>query len=214
MKRFSSIISKTNLERHFPDIHPKSPLTQSYNIDLLDCSNMLIASDGFMLEAKWGASPTSDDLTMPFIDFRQVHVKPTFRMSFRTQRSIVIADSFYTWKNSEMKPIRVHLENGLMFFPAIYFKTNNGTFGFTIITRSSRKSLRNFGDVEPVIFDQQSAFEWLDFLPVAQVIKLLQTTLPIPLTNHIASQKIMVKGFNGKVLHETHQEQQQQQLLF
>ncbi len=208
MKRFSSIIDKNDLERYFSDTRPKSPLTQSYNIDLLDSSNMLIASDGFMLEAKWGASPASDDLTMPFIDFRQVHVKPTFRMSFRTQRSIVIADSFYAWKSSDRKPIRVYLEDGLMFFPAIYFKIADGSFGFTIMTRSARKSLRNFCDVEPVIFNHEAAIQWLDFLPVAQVIKLLQTTLPVPFKNHVVSQKILVKGFNGKVLHEKQQEQQ------
>ncbi|MCB0686736.1 MAG: SOS response-associated peptidase family protein, partial [Saprospiraceae bacterium] len=200
-------------ERYFSTAPPKSPITQSYNIDLLDPVNMLIAPDGFMLEANWGSSLSSDEINIPFVDFKQVHVKPSFRLSFRTQRSIVIADSFYAWKNSDRKPIRVYLpEEGLMFLPAIFFKAKNGSFGFTLITRPSRKSLRDFSDVEPVIFDHETSLKWLDFLPVTQVIKLLQTTLPQPLSNHIVSQKIFVKGFNGKVLHEP--PQHEQALLF
>lgn len=207
MKRFSSIIDKANQERYFSDFTTKTPLTQSYNIDLHDTINMLIAPDGFMLEAKWGCSPNSDDINMPFIDFRQVHVKPSFRLSFRTQRSIIISDSIYSWRESERKPVRIYLENGLLFIPAIYFKSNSGGFGFTIITRPARKSLRDYSDIEPVVFDRDTAFKWLDFLPVAQVIKLLQTTLPRAMNKHIVSQKIFVKGFNGKVLHEPHQVQ-------
>ncbi|MCB0667754.1 MAG: SOS response-associated peptidase family protein [Saprospiraceae bacterium] len=207
MRRFSCIIGKSNQEQYFSELTLKTPLEQSYCIDVLDQVNTLIASDGFMLPAKWGLSPSSDEIKMPFIDFRQVHVKPSFRLSFRTQRSIVIADSFYAWHDSKRRPLRLHLHDALMFFPAIYFKTGDGSFGFTIISRPSRKSLREYSDLEPVIFDRESALKWLDFLPVTQVIKLLQTTLPVPFENHLVSQKIFVKGFSGKVLHEPHQEQ-------
>lgn len=207
MRRFSCIIDKVNQERYFSDLTPKSPIEQNYCIDLRDPVNMLVASDGFMLQAKWGLSPASEEIQMPFIDFRQVHVKPSFRLSFRTQRSIVISDSFYAWRDSKRRPVRLYLEEGLLFMPAIYFKVPDGSFGFTLISRPSRNSLREYSDIEPVIFNIETALRWLDFLPVAQVIKLLQTTLPVPLKSHLVSQKIFVKGFSGKVLHEPHQEQ-------
>lgn len=208
MKRFSSIIEKSDLDRIFTNSTPKTPLTHSYHIDLLDSVNMLIAQDGFLLKGSWGVSPKSDQINLPLIDFRQVHVKPTFRLSFRTQRCIILADSYYVWKDSERRPIRVFRKDDIMLFPAIYFKTQTDQYGFTIISRPCRKSLRNFCDHEPVIFDLERSWKWLDFLPVAQVIKILQTTLPIPLNTHIASQKIFVKGFNSKVLHQAPKEEQ------
>lgn len=208
MKRFSSIIEKSDLDRIFKNSVPKTPLTHSYHIDLLDSVNMLIAQDGFLVKGCWGASPKSDQINLPLIDFRQVHVKPTFRLSFRTQRCIILSDSYYVWRDSERRPVRVYLQGDIMFYPAVYFKTQNDQYGFTIISRPSRKSLREFCDHEPVIFDHDRAWKWLDFLPVAQVIKVLQTTLPIPLKTHLVSQKIFVKGFNSKVLHQTQQEGQ------
>jgi putative SOS response-associated peptidase YedK len=207
MQRLSSIIDKNEIETFFRGQTQKSPITHSYVINQLDSMNMVVADDGFMVTGVWGANPASDQFRLPFIDFRQVHVKPTFRMAFRTQRCIIVADSYYTWKESMRNPIRILLSEGMMFMPAIYFKTQSNIYGFTIITRPVRKSLRDHADFEPLLFSHERARNWLDFLPVSQVIKTLQTTLPIPFETHVVSQKIFVKGFNSKVLHQREQSQ-------
>jgi putative SOS response-associated peptidase YedK len=207
MQRLSSIIDKKEVETFFNGQTQKSSITHSYAIDQLDSVNMVVADDGFMVKGIWGANPSSDQFKWPFIDYKQVHVKPTFRMAFRTQRCIIIADSYYTWKDSARNPVRVVLAEGMMLIPAIYFKTQKSDYGFTIITRPIRKSLRDYADFEPLIFGHERARSWLDFLPVSQVIKTLHTTLPIPFDTHIVSQKIFVKGFNSKILHEKEQTQ-------
>lgn len=207
MQRFSSILDKNDIDQVFEHKVLKLPLTQSYHLDVLDPVNMLVANDGFLVRGLWGMSPVSEEVNLPMIDFRQVHVKPTFRMAFRTQRCIILADSYYTWKDKIRKPIRVHLEQGIMFLPAIYFKTRSDDYGFTMISRPARKSLREYCDAEPVVFDRDVAFRWLDFLPVGEVIKILQTVLPRPFKTHNVSQKIFIKGFNGKVLHQSHPDQ-------
>ncbi len=208
MQRFSSIIDRKDIEKIFQVSSLRSAITHSYVIDVHDHLNVIVATDGYQVEALWGASPSSDQISLPTIDYRQAHLKPTFRMAFRTQRCIILSDSYYTWRNKDRKPIRVYQEEGIMLYPAIYFKTNiDGRYGFTILTRQSRKSLREYSDIEPVIFDREAAMRWLDFLPVAQVIKVLHSTQPKPLLNHIVNQKIFVSGFNSKVLHQSEPEQ-------
>ena len=202
MQRLSSIIDKKELDKIFKGQTLKSAISHSYVVEQLEKLNMVVAKDGFLVEGRWAINPGSDQFNLPFIDFKQVHVKPTFRMAFRTQRCIILADSYYTWKESDRKPIRVYIEGKPMLIPAIYYKTNNEEYGFTLITRNVRKSLRDYADIEPVVFTIEKALSWLDFLPVAQVIKILQTTLPVPFSNHIVTQKIFVKGFNNKILHQ------------
>lgn len=207
MQRFSSIFSKSDIEHIFGHTTLRSSLTQCYLLDVADPVNMLVARDGFVVKGLWGASPVSEELSIPLTDYRQVHVKSTFRMAFRTQRCIILADSYYTWKGSSRKPLRVHFEKEIMFFPAIYFKTKFEDYGFTIISRPARKSLREHSEVEPVVFNREQALKWLDFLPVAEVIKVLHTCLPKPFKTHNVSQKVFVKGFNSKILHESQADQ-------
>lgn len=188
-----------------------STLRQSYNIAVLDEVDMIVASDGFVVRANWGKHPRLQGVQVPHIDAKHIHSKPTFRMAFRTQRCVILIDSYYTWKDKTRKPVRVVCEQGPMLVPAVFYKTLNETYAFTIISTTARSVLQEHSDVEPVLFNMDQSRKWLDFLPVTQVIKLLQDIEQLNLHTHPVSQKIYVKGFDHKSLHI---QQQDQILLF
>ncbi len=168
----------------------------------------MTSTDGFSLSALWGSVPQSASLIVPEVEFTYVHVASSFRMAFRMQRAVVILDSFYCWRESLRKPIRVHLENDeLLAVPCLYFPLAGKGYGFVMITRAARKSLRDYCDHEPVVFDHERTLQWLEYRPVVEIIKILQTSPLLKFSQHVASQKIFVDDYNGKELHKAPKEQ-------
>ncbi len=196
-------MDKDEMLKHFGNIKLKAAISHSYCIAPSEHTSILINKDGTIVEAKWGISPvTHAEVLIHRIDYLKAHVKPSFRIPFRKQRCILLADSYYAWTERNPVPVRVQREDqSLMFIPSIYQLSVKGEYNFTLISRPARSSLSIYSNNEPILMSDEQAMDWLDDIEVNRVIKILHTVLPVKVSCDLVSTKILVKGYNEKNLH-------------
>ncbi len=200
MQKFSSIIHNEKLEELFGIIKLTNTISHVYSIGPGDNASIVTNKDGQIQQAEWGMS--KGGFAILYADFQRVHVKSSFRIPFRFNRCIALADSFYAWSIKDQVPIRVYRKDGLpLFIPAIYVGEDDHV-QFTIITRGARQSLSTFADKEPILMSNKEALRWLDEISVQEAITTLQTVLQVPLEHHHVSTKVLVAGFSDKILHQ------------
>ena len=100
-----------------------------------------------------------------------VNQKPSFKMPFRKRRCLVIADSFYEWKktcNKKVKiPIRFMLRDGEPFaFAGLWdsWESPEGEMvhSYTIITTAANQIMKPVHDRSPVILRKEGEDLWHD----------------------------------------------------
>lgn len=96
-------------------------------------------------------------------------VKPSFKYAFRKRRCLILADSFYEWKQtpSGKKPMRIRLKTGEPFaFAGLWerWKAPDGeeVTTCTIVTTEANASLKLIHHRMPVILHKDEESMWLD----------------------------------------------------
>jgi putative SOS response-associated peptidase YedK len=113
-----------------------------------------------------------------------VHVKPSFRNSFKRQRCLVPADGFYEWRktNKDKIPQYVYLKSQELFaFAGIWAEwlgEKEPIRSFSIITTDSNSLLKEIHDRMPVILDKENYDLWLE--PSTPLDKLFSLLSPFP----------------------------------
>lgn len=124
---------------------------------------------------KWGLIPPwAKDEKMGFklINARAETLldKPSFRDAFKKRRCLIIADSFYEWKRSDLKtktPMRITLKNNRLFAMAGLWErwkapSGNMVYSCTVITTSPNKLMEDIHDRMPVILTPEDEKVWVN----------------------------------------------------
>ena len=211
MRRLSTMFQKIdNISPHIPQVSGRSEIIKKYSIDV--AQSVSILTNQGLSSAYWGNTPKSD-VNSPCIDYITAHTSRRSRMEYRTNRCVVLFDSFYAWSLKDRKPIRVICEDqSIMIAPAVYFGEGEDRT-VSLLCRKARKSLRNFTPTEPLLMDSRHIDLWLRDDKVETYIDLLATLMLKPFSYHIVTSKIFVTGYNEKDLHEHHNVQQQSTLF-
>jgi putative SOS response-associated peptidase YedK len=127
--------------------------------------------EGFPM--RWGLVPFwADD---PKIGYKMINAraetvdeKASFKVPFRQQRCLILADGFYEWKKEgkEKQPYRFRLKNEKPFaFAGLWSKWTKGEeplYTCTIITTKPNELTRKVHDRMPVILPEDTYNMWLD----------------------------------------------------
>lgn len=211
MRRLSTMFQKIdNISPHIPHVSGRNEVIRKYSIDVSQ-SISILTNDG-VSSAYWGSKPQSN-VNSPCLEYTSAHISRRSRMEYRTNRCIVLLDSFYVWSLSQRKPIRVISEDAsIMIVPGLYFGDDDDRT-VSLLCRKARKSLRDFSATEPLIMDSKHIDSWLRQDRVETYIDLLATLILKPFSYHIVTSKIFVSGYNEKDLHEHHKVQKQSTLF-
>ncbi len=136
-----------------------------------------IINDGSKYRAgtlKWGFIPSysnerSNGYKMINARIESVHIKNSFKKSFKHNRCLILADGYYEWKKmgKTKTPYLISKQSKEMFFFAgLYSKhvdeNDVVTFTTTIITKQARTDISDIHDRMPVILDEKHAKDWLN----------------------------------------------------
>jgi len=109
--------------------------------------------------------------------------KPSFRNPFKKKRCLIIADSFYEWKqqNGQTKiPMRIKLKSSKLFAMAGLWEKwrspeGNSIFSCTVITTTPNNLVADIHNRMPVILKPKDEKLWLD--PAVTDLNILQKLL-------------------------------------
>lgn len=167
---------------------PSDLLVPRYNIspgqDILSIINSNSNNHAGFL--KWIFIPSyakSENDGYKFINARSESIdsKITFKTSFLSKRCLVVADSFYEWKNENSKkiPYRFHRPNNDLFTLAAIWNvytdknTGNKTFGMSIITTEANNLVLPVHNRMPIVINPSDASLWLNPRSPIDVVKNL-----------------------------------------
>ncbi|MEX2462145.1 MAG: SOS response-associated peptidase [Paenibacillaceae bacterium] len=163
------------LLRYATDI--KSPFhTPRYNIAPTQIVPAVVNKDGRnqIVDFKWGLIPPwAKDEKIAYKTFNAraetLEEKPSFRSSIKYKRCLIIADSFYEWKNIgiDKQPMRIQLINEKVFSFAGLHETWSRPGGEVIqscciITTTSNELMKDIHDRMPVILRREDELLWLN----------------------------------------------------
>lgn len=145
---------------------------QRYNSAPSQLLPVITNKDPELIQAfKWGLIPSwAKDINIghKMINARSETIteKPSFKNAFKTKRCLVIADSYYEWKNSEdgKIPYRIKLSDHEVFaFAGIWEIWNHEETikSFSIITTKAVKELSDLHERMPVILPKENMKAWL-----------------------------------------------------
>ncbi len=207
MRKLSSVISNDTIKKITQrELILERQLIHSYAIAPGDQVSIL-SHDSIIESAVWGFSRRKYSASRLLqVEYTAVHSKPSFRMSFRSSRCIVLADSFYVWSQDNPVPMRLSLNPQMpLLIPAVCKQTGD-LKEVALIARPARKSIEDISTHEPLLLDRHQVKEWLDpTTSVAQLMSLLHTTLPVKLEVRPTNVKVTIPGYDHKDLHKNHQ---------
>lgn len=149
-----------------------------------------IINDGKMNRGgylRWGLIPPwakDEKISFKLINARAETVakKPSFKNAFQKQRCLIIADSFYEWKDigGKKQPMRIMRKDGQLFAMAGLWEkwrspSGNAIYTCTIITTKANLLLKDIHERMPVILNKEDEQIWLN--PNISDIHLLQSLL-------------------------------------
>jgi putative SOS response-associated peptidase YedK len=204
----------------FGDLELPPVLEQSFNIAPTHASYLITNETPNQLSSfQWGLVPRFVKSGKP--DGRHINARaetlltnPIFQAPFHSHRCLVLADSFYEWKQVSAKvkqPYRIHRRDGkLLVFAGIwdqYFQADRlVSQSFAIITTGPNTEMTNLHQRMPAILnDADECSTWLSrSTNVAQAHKLLRpapdaTLAMYPVSNLIGKHTVNHAGLHRPV---------------
>ncbi len=215
--RFSLAPKKRQLEKLKEEVELPEQIEISFNIAPTQTAHV-IASDRpgelqkmvFGLVPRWSADGKNTGKT---INARAegIEERPTYREPLRSQRCLVVADSFYEWSKlpgGRRVPNRIFLKDeNLLFMAGVWdeWRAAGGAAvrSFSIITTEPNLEMSALHNRMPLIFtDAAERRKWLSPLPMAEVLPMLAKPPDGLLAHYRVSEKLNALGANGAGLHE------------
>jgi len=165
------------LVRRFGLVSAECTLTPRYNVAPGQVIPVVVAAkDRELVPMKWGLIPSwakDEKIGYKMVNARSETVgeKPSFRVPFRKQRCLVLADAYYEWMqvpgSRNKRPFRFSLKNNEPFgFAGLWDKwirpDGNSIYSYTIITTDANEIARPVHHRMPVIIRVQDEDAWLD----------------------------------------------------
>lgn len=161
----------------------------------------------------WGLIPSwskSDRKQAALINARSETVisKPSFRMSIRRKRCVVLADSFYEWKRigRQALPYRIHaVDSSLLLMAGIWDEWNNqdgqAIRSFSILTTDASSDIKQLHDRMPVLLSTLTYKDYLSDIPLADVLTYLKPAPSHTLKTHRVTTRINSVDFEDARAH-------------
>lgn len=135
--------------------------------------------------------------------------KPSFRMSIRQRRCLILADSFYEWRREGSKklPFRIFLKSGELLLLAgiwdVWEQNDQRVKSFSIITTPPNKEMQSIHNRMPVIFNTlEKQAEWLQSDNLDHTLNMLKTPKNGLLDMYRVSEKVNSVRNNSVELHQ------------
>lgn len=212
--RYSFAVSKEKIETHFGPVEVGNNLRSNFNIAPTQHAFVMANDSPTRLQfITWGLIPywsKGGENKGKLINARieGIEAKPSFRLPLRQRRCLVLADSYYAWRNvnGEKIPYRVMPKNGeLMIMAGIWDMWMKGDYGvksFSILTTPPNTEVDQISTRMPLIFGSISdQKKWLSDISLAEIKKMLATTTAPPLKVYRISEKINSIKNNSPELH-------------
>ncbi len=164
----------------------------------------------------WGINPSfsksrgvSDKLL--YAPVESILTKPSLKKSLQLQRCVIIADSFYNWKEiakKEKVPYRFHLEDNQPFgiaglWDSFETETGEAVHTFMMITTPASNELNKVCERMPAILNEDLMLEWLNEDNTAESIHaFIKPYTEEHIFQHTINPKLADPNFNNKSLWE------------
>jgi putative SOS response-associated peptidase YedK len=173
--RYTLLGDQLELLDEFDLEEPIEGFQESYNV--APGQNVLaIIHDGKQKRAgylRWGLVPFwADD---PKIGYKMInarsetaHEKPSFKNLMARKRCLIIADSFYEWKQADKEkiPQRITVEGRKFFaFAGLWdkwSKDDKTLFTCTILTKDATSFMKDIHHREPIILPKEAENQWIE----------------------------------------------------
>lgn len=202
MRRFSAYNDKYQWKKYLGNTIGTEEFILNRNISVGERANIIIGLERTVVQAKWGfliGSPTKAH-RIPFVEAHQAHILPSFRMLFRNQRGILLADSYYGWEDQVKRPYRILRKDKHPLLIAVLFQGIEDQKNFVILYRKARSEIP-FLKKEPMLLDVNTWKFWLNTISVDKTIEFIKNqTLP-KLKTYTVSNKILIRGNNDPEVH-------------
>lgn len=201
--RLSSILQREDLVKVLGRIELNASLVRSYNVQPGDSISILTSEKGTIERSIWGFRRSGTRaVDIPLVEQTNVHTKPTFRMSFRTRRCLILVDSFYLQDQDKIPYRFIPVKDSFLIIPGVYdYDELSKEFHCCAIVKKSRHSIEKFSAVEPVCMEYERWNEWIAEEKVENLIEILHKTSLQPLEKYRVSNKLLIRGFNKPILH-------------
>lgn len=173
--RYTLTTSEKEIKRSFGLPKPIDNYEPSFNI--APGQNVLaIIHDGARKRAgylKWGHVPSwakDEKIGYKMINARSetAHEKPSFKNLLARKRCLIVADSFYEWKQTDgsKQPKRIQVADRELFaFAGLWDKwEQNGKtlFTCTMLTKDANDFMRSIHHRMPIILPKEKEADWID----------------------------------------------------
>lgn len=212
--RFSFVTLKENIEKQF-NLEIRYNLRMSYNIGPTHHANIITNDSPDRLQyLTWGLIANSSKEGKndgKLINARKEGIagSSSFRIPIRKRRCLVLADSYYVWKqdHKEIIPYRIVLKNEEIIAMAgiwdIWFEKDYAIKSFSIITTIANKEIANLSPRMPVIFgSKELQNEWLKDIEFDRVLDLVDHVDDNIFKYYAISDKINSIRYDANDIHE------------
>ncbi len=212
--RFSFVATQEEIESKF-GVSLQNPLRTSYNIGPTQHAYIITNDKQNSLQyVTWGLIPSWSETgrnTGRLINARKENIggQTSFRIPIRKKRCLVLADSFYEWRQDGINkiPYRVKLKSGeLMVMAGIWDEWSDGQYGlksFSIITTDANQEMKEIFSRMPVLLlTPESQKQWLSEMSITQTVDMLQTPPNDTLYMYRVSKRINELSYNNVLLHK------------
>lgn len=172
--RYTLLATEDEIKDAFQLTDPILDYQISYNI-APGQEVLVIIHDGEKKKAgylRWGLVPSwanDEKIGYKMINARSetAHEKPSFKNLMATRRCLIIADSFYEWKQGDQhkEPQRIQLKNRKLFAMAGLWdkweKNGKTLFTCTMLTKESNSFMKKIHHRMPIILPKDKEDEWI-----------------------------------------------------
>jgi putative SOS response-associated peptidase YedK len=142
--------------RSIPELKPRYNIAPTQSVPVI-----FDDSQDELSEARWGLSASWQHQPLFNARAESIDRKPSFRKDFEERRCLMLADTFYEWKQPEKRPFRVFLKSNLPFaFAGIYAQEEEGR-ACCMVTTSSNGLIAKIHSRMPVILPAGMEKEYL-----------------------------------------------------
>jgi len=213
-KRFSFVASEEKIEQQFGISSPGN-LNWSYNIAPTQLAYAILNdAPGELQYIDWGLVPANSrdgKNEGKLVNARKegIGVSSSFRIPIRSQRCLVVADSFYVFEKIGIKniPYRVTIENTpIITMAGVWDTWKSGKHmvkRFSIITKPSIGALKEIVSRMPVVIHEpESQSLWMKDIPLSKVQSIIDLKDPDTYEFYKISSALHSINKNDSSLHE------------
>jgi putative SOS response-associated peptidase YedK len=180
--RFSFVVEKKKVEKTLSNVNMDSTLMASYNIAPTQSAYVLTNTEpNIVQKMSWGLIPhwardAKNAASNINARMETVAEKPSFQKPIRTQRCIILADSFYEWRTEGKNkiPYRILLKNDDLLLLAGIWDEWQGKRTFSIITTQPNAEMSVLHNRMPVILSKgNQGDDWTTWLAEMDLDTLL-----------------------------------------